>query len=484
MKNLFRTLFVLAVLACLLALGIYYPLAAPKEASFSESENRNLAAFPDVKASLMKSSLDSDIETYLLDRFPGRDSLVSLSQKLKDRLSFASYEEYLQTAQEQKDPTADDDIDDALGELIGQLTVTPKATATPTNTPTETPSPTPEPTLPPEITATPTPSLTPPPSPTPAENPPIVAKEPADVKQFAATLRNYMSVDGVETAFGTYPRDNVQAFISVLNKYAETLPENGKLMYVIAPHSTYVNRFKNTSQNGYMKSESVAMINALSNDNVYAFDAYEILSEHIKQGEYVSFRADHHWTAYGAYLVCSQMLLRAGKIPCDFQSDLTHTFESNFLGTIYRDHPSEDLKKQADTLELVEPLFPHELRKITGKDTYKVIPFLNMNAPSNDRYAVYLGGIGGPWIYVESDNGQTENALVIMDSFGLSAFPTLMQSYKQVHYYDPSYYDYNTVGYTVSEMIEKYNITDIYVILADFHTYKSSYIIKNANSQY
>jgi hypothetical protein len=70
---------------------------------------------------------------------------------------------------------------------------------------------------------------------------------------------------------------------------------------------------------------------------------------------------------------------------------------------------------------------------------------------------------------------------VVTDSFGMCFLPFLTDNYKEVHYYDSRYYSYDAVGYTVAEMIEKHNIQDIYVIVADFHAFNSSFIITNAN---
>jgi hypothetical protein len=132
-------------------------------------------------------------------------------------------------------------------------------------------------------------------------------------------------------------------------------------------------------------------------------------------------------------------------------------------------------------LDLVQPSFPTEVRRITAKDEYIILDYIDYNARDNDRYTMYLGGPAGPWTYVVSDNGQTENCLVITDSFGMCYMPFLTTNYNEVHYYDARYYSYDAVGYTVAEMIEKHNIQDIYVIVADFHAFNSSFIITNAN---
>jgi hypothetical protein len=52
-----------------------------------------------------------------------------------------------------------------------------------------------------------------------------------------------------------------------------------------------------------------------------------------------------------------------------------------------------------------------------------------------------------------------------------------------VHYYDPRYFNQEAVGYTVAQMIEKYEIQDIYVVVGDLHSFDSSFIITSANKQ-
>ena len=60
---------------------------------------------------------------------------------------------------------------------------------------------------------------------------------------------------------------------------------------------------------------------------------------------------------------------------------------------------------------------------------------------------------------------------MIMDSFGLAFVPMVSQNYAQVHYYDPRYFDKNKVGGSVADMIRKYDIKDVYVVVGDLHSY-------------
>ena len=136
-----------------------------------------------------------------------------------------------------------------------------------------------------------------------------------------------------------------------------------------------------------------------------------------------------------------------------------------------------------DRLDLLSPKFNLEWRRIDGVDSYHLIDFLDYNALSNDRYTVYLGGPAGPWTYAVCDNNIERNALVICDSYGLAFVPMVTANYGQVHYYDPRYYDYDTVGYTVKEMIQKYKISDVYVVIGDLHSYDNDFLLYQVSSQ-
>ena len=459
MKNkLLQRIFIGLWVCILFCLGGYYMFFAPRESEFTETENRNLAAFPQITLqSLFSGQFGQEIETYLLDRFPLRDTAIQFTNHLESTLSFASYDDYLLIAENVDDPL-DAEFDASDRDALLAEVNKPTVPADPPAVETE-----PESTEPDETA--------------PTENPPIVPKPPITLEEIPEYLGIYIDTGNGSNALQNYYRDNVAAVTAVLNKYAELLPENGKLLFTVGPPSYLVNRFVNAENKVSFMSTWDEAVTSLGADNVFAFDSCEILSEGIKAGKYVSFRTDNHWTPYGAYLVYSQMAAQAGKEICSYPDDFVITTEEGFRGTYYRDNPSAYGGVPADTLEHVMPKVGVEYREITAPDEYKVIPFLKEDAVWNDRYTVYLGGPGGPWRYVQCDNEETENCLVITDSFGLTVIPYLTSNYNQIHYYDARYYNSDTVGYSVAEMIEKYQIQDIYVIVADFHSFDSGFIM-------
>lgn len=467
-KKMIPRLFIRLWMALLALLGMYYLLFAPRDSEYSQAENRTLAAFPDMSPeNIFSGKFGEEMENYLLDRFPGRNGVIYMTGRLENALSFASHDEYLLVAQGPEDlldtGVTPEDLDDLLNDFTQETTA-------PTI---------PEETLPPQTTAPAEDTL---PS-QPPEETTAPTQPPKTIEDFPSTAYVYMDTGYGEKSIASYSRSRVAAVTSVLNKYARLLPEDGKLLFTVVPQSQYANRFVNASKKVSFYATWDDIVNGLGDNNVHAFDTAEVLSRAIQAGEYVYFRTDMHWTPYGSYLLYSQMVSQAGKTPCSFTEDFDLTVEAPFRGTYYRDNPSAYMDVEPDTLDLLMPKFPLEWRRTTGKDEYKLIDFLNFNAKKNDRYTVYLGGPAGPWTYAECDNGETENCLVITDSFGLGYIPFLTCNYRQVHYYDPRYYEHKTVGYSVSEMIEMYDIQDIYVVVGDLHSFESSFLLTNAKKQ-
>lgn len=463
----FISIWIIGILAC----SVYFIGFAPKEPTYSEAENRNLAGLPDADIkSIISGEFGEGIEQYLLDNFPKRDYINAKVEYIKSKLSIATYEEFLAIADEMKDPL-DEEVD--LGDIDDLLSEEPTI---PNEEPTSNPNGE-KPSEPNEETTKPDdekPSIE-------AEYPPIEPKPEVTLDDFKDYYGVYMDTGKGLTTIHSFSKKNIAAFTKVLDKYAALLPEGGKLMFTFVVQSHYTNRYVSASNKVSYYGDWDDIVNAYSADNVYAFDSSEILGEAAKGGNYITFRTDNHWTPYGAYQVYKQMAERAGVTPADYFNDFIQDVYTPFRGTYYRDNPSAYENVKPDTLNLLTPKFATEVRRTTSKDNYKVIDFIDYNAKVNDRYTMYIGGPAGPWTNVVTDNGKTENCLLVTDSFGLCAIPFFATNYNEVHYYDARYYNADKVGYSVAEMIEKHNIKDIYVIIADFHTFDSSFIITKAN---
>ena len=464
MKKPFRAFGFLALwMVILLLLGSYYLFLSPRDSAYSETENRTLAGLPEFTLeSLFSGEYTQAFESWLLDHFPGRNAVISSTNKLQGIISMASHEEYLLIAQGPEDLLDAEQDEEALEDLLDDFISTE---------PPKTTDPNPEQ---PESTTASTETV-------PAET--VPTKPVVTLEDFPSTLGVYMDRGKGESELQSYSRKRVAAVTAVLNKFARLLPEDGTLTFTVVPQSTLGNRYVKANQKVSFYATWDDVVNGLGDENVFAFDTAEILGQAIARDEYVYFRTDMHWTPYGSYLVYCEMAKQAGKTPCSYAEDFEITPETPFRGTYYRDNPSAYTGVEPDVLDLLMPKVPLQWRRVTAPDEYKLIDFLNFNAKKNDRYTVYLGGPAGPWTYAACDNGETENCLVITDSFGLGYIPFLTANYAQVHYYDPRYYEEKPVGYSVAEMIEMYDIQDIYVVVGDLHSFGSGFLTTSANSQ-
>ena len=458
MKKILFRLFIYLWVGVMVLIGIHLFFFAEKEATVEENENRTLAPFPGINTeTIFGGSWSQDMENWMSDHTPFRNKTIEISRTIRQTLSLASVEEQLANMTRTDDALSEPDVSEE--ELIAAARALFWKKVHNTDS---------EDSLPMNVT-----------NPELVVNPPKAAASESD---FPSSFPVHLEIDGKKYDYYNFSKKNVIGVINVLNRLAAVLPSDGTVVFTMVPQSSIGTRFANAKEKTDLSCCAEAMIEALAADNVHGVSATNILAEAMKNGEYVYFRTDMHWTPFGTYLVYREMADLAGVKPADWD-DYDKTVESPFRGTYYRDNPTTYMRDNPDDLTLVTPKFGLEWRRITSPDGYKVIPFLNMNAKKNDRYTVYLGGPAGPWTYAECDNGKKNNCLVICDSFGLAFVPMVTQNYKQVHYYDPRYFDRKTVGGSVAEMIEKYDIKDVYVVVGDLHAYSSGFLLTQLSNQ-
>ncbi|MCQ2511971.1 MAG: DHHW family protein [Lachnospiraceae bacterium] len=433
-------------IALMVFLGVNF-LFAGKGGEIIESENRTLALAPDFRPqNVFNGNISDDTESFLADHIFGRSMAIGFYNRLKDRASFATYEDSLAIQSGAKDALAGEKVsDEELAKMAEELRRQREA----------------------EIKAAETTAI-----------PNVKPKSTKDIDSFDDWLG--ISINGEDYYY--FSKDGILATASVLNRVANCLPKDGHVVFTMVPQSVAGNRYVAEPGKGGFVSTSEELVDAATNTKVRAVNSAEILGKGIEHGEYVYFRSDMHWTPYGTWLVYSEMLKMAGQKPAAWE-DFNIQVEEPFLGTYYRDGPTLYMEQNPDRLDLVTPKFNVSWRRIDGVDSYHEIPLLDFDAMYNDRYTVYLGGPAGPWTYAACDNGIDRRALVICDSFGLGFVPQVLANYGQVHYLDCRYYDYWTVGYTVKEMIEHYNISDVYVVIGDLHAYDNEYILYQLSSQ-
>lgn len=454
-KNLLAVLAIASLLALLLV-GVYELVLTPEGETFSESENRLLATRPGLSLSAWKSGAFAEgLEAYLADHFPGRRRLIAWSQDLRQVGSLATWEDYARVSEDEGQVMD-------YGALAEQTAaaVTPRPTAQPTAVPPLTPQP--------DAAA----------SPAPATATPRPTKEPVDLTAWPRELHFYL-MDGDKKSAGiTKSQGELLRQGQLLSAYASLLPENGRLVMTVAPLSSRAARLQSYADPQGMTSEIEPFLHAVTPENVSVISAADLLSEPLLRGEYVYFRSDRHWTPYGAYLVVSRLMEEVGQSLPDYDA-FPKQQEYPFLGTVYRDTRNKRLMQNPDTLDLLTPLHPVEVRRYSAPNKYEVVPFIDENAKQEDRYACYLGGPHGQLTVVTRTDlpadAQPKTCCMITDSFGLCTVSYFLCCYDRVIIYDPRYYDKALMG-SLSQTIEGYGVQDIFAVAGEVDLYDSVYL--------
>lgn len=448
MKNKLMARLIYAFMGLMFIVGIVLICLPRVENEVSESENRLLAEKPRLTLkSLFGGEYDDKLEDYLSDHFPGRDTAIEISRFVSDSVSLASWEDYARI------------IEDPENDM--QVTAPEE-----TETPEEITYYEPDPTV--------VPVVTPEPVYTEATTEPQTAYERAhkpayDVKSFAETLGIRLYYNGTSKLYNTYERRTVQSMSAIFDKYASVLPEDGTFVMTVVPTSSRVTQFLAQKNPERMTSDTESFVYAVTSDKVETVSACDVLSERTVAGEYMFFTTDMHWTPEGAYYVVKEMLSKCGKTIIPY-GDFNITKESPFLGTLYRDNPTKQMKNNPDTLDIITPAQDYTVKRYTSKTDYTEIPLIKQDAKSNDRFTVYLGGSAGPWTVIETGADNDETCLVICDSYGLCTIPMFMTAYGRVCYYDPRYYDAGKMG-SVSGLMSDYGVKDVYLIAATIHSF-------------
>lgn len=451
-KGFLRTVFVLVCLLLLGAAGAYLLLVAPQEAAFSERENRMLAEKPALTAdTLWSGAYGAALETYFLDRFPLRDRVIAFAQACSDAVSLADYEDLDAVLEAPEDPALAAAAQ-AYEEYVPERTPTPRPTPSPTPTP---------------------PALTPTPSPTPN-----ALKEAAQAVDTAVstTLRVSGMLDGKEYgALVRFSPYDVKKGAALFDRFAAVLPEDGHVIVCFIP-STYRMR-------GFISAEGAEksvvspiepLINAVTGERVIAVPASETLGEAIGRGEYVYFRSDMHYTPWGTQLVMERALEQVGRkaLPYDAYSIEQ---EAPFLGTIYRDKPSQALRNHADTLDKLTPPHAVTVMRLLSAEEQTELPLLDENTHASDRYCVYLGGPGGPWTVLTGAPEAEDACLVVADSFGMVPAVLLTGAYRTVHYTDPRYFSAAKLKNNIAGLIRENGIRDVYLVFSEGHAFGTDF---------
>jgi hypothetical protein len=403
-------------------LGAIVAFILPLRPTYSESEMRYLAKFPEFSIdALISGSYFDDISTWFSDTFPYRELLTEANTVIKSYYG-------IETITVHGDVDIGDEIPDSPlivpdDPIIDYGDSTDK----------------------PDIQ---TPEYTPPVEESPED------KAEIEVQQLGAIV---VAGDSAYEYYG-YSEDCAIGFVSCVNKFNALANPTGNVYAMIIPTSMDITLDDDIRKQITSTADQKAAIDLFNKSfkNCIAVDGiYNAERQH--RNEYTYFRTDHHWTALGAYYAYEQFAKEKGITPISLATYPVKSF-NGFLGTFYSSSGQNPaLKENPDTVTAYMPFnnIDCTIMNKTGGSTMSW-PVINdvTDYGSSLKYLTFIGGDNALTTITNHDNPDGGVCVVIKDSYGNAFVPFLIPHYSTVYVIDPRYYTGSLSSFCADKEIE------------------------------
>lgn len=397
--------------------GTVMAFIIPLRPTYSESEKRNLASFPEFSIdALVSGSYFDDISTWFSDTFPFREKLTEANMYVKTFYGVKGEEEVAIHG----DVDVGDDIPDSPLIVPDEPIVNNDKPAS-DNTPPKEES---------------------------ADN-----RAELEVQQLGAII---VAGDSAYEYYG-FSEDCALGFVSCVNKLESLANPSGDVYAMIIPTSMDITlndatrkKVNTADQKSAIDLFNKSFKNCIAVDGIYA-------AERQHRNEYTYFRTDHHWTALGAYYAYEQFAKEKGIAPISLATYPVKNFDG-FLGTFYSSsNQSPALKKNPDTVTAYMPINNVECSYVqkTGDSpiSWPVINDVTDYGPGL-KYLTFIGGDNALTTIKNLDNPDGGVCVVIKDSYGNAFVPFLIPHYSTVYVIDPRHYSGSLSGFCADKEIE------------------------------
>lgn len=405
-------------LAALTVVSFIIPLRPTQ----SQMEKRNLAEFPAFSwEALISGSYFDDISTWYSDTFPGRESWLTLSSDIQSLHGYSEIAIAEDTAIQEVQPepeTAVTESPEQPKEVPGETAAEEETTA-----------------------------------PTEEQWGGVDAGSDAEIQlgkviQIGDSAFNYVGFSA------TYS----EKYAKTLSDFADYAAELG-VRTVSAPAPTSVGIMIEPEYleklNCADQQTTIAYFHERMSDNVVKVDTFNALLEH--NDEYIYFRADHHWTALGAYYSYEAICEALGYEPVPLE-EFEVWDQGEFEGSIYWKSPNPR-KLRLDNVYAYIPPGDIETLTTNGKSGGSPSELLvdTTERALNTKYLTFLGTDYALTTVTNNSIPDGPTCIVIKDSFGNPLVPFLAATYHKVYAIDYRKF----TGPTLRWLIQVYEADDV-----------------------
>ncbi len=420
-------------IAVMLAVGIAILVIAPKGKLQSETEKRYLQELPTPSLETIASGeFTEDFESFMSDKFFERDRIIRFASEVESLFSIVDFDDILEYGEGAQDSFVDENLkeedlssgveDENEESIVGEDSIEADKTE----------------------------------------------QEEALSGEFPYMLSIWAEENnGERKRLFEVSQKDVNKTVDIVNRLNDIVPEDGRIYYLSVLQALTANRYiRNLSTYAKWDNNIDAYMRTKVKEKVNVLSITELLQEPIRNGEYVYFRTDTHWTPQGAYYAYREIISSQGIEPVPYEA---YTFDSldNFLGTYYDLYQQSAMKNNADRLDIINPLIPVKYYVYTGKDEYREIPVTDRT--KGIKHEIYLGGNIRGLTVLRSEAGTGRKALMLKDSFGLIPSVYLSAHYDEIYIIDPRFYNSKQVESSVKQLIQEKGIEDVLIFVSDIN---------------
>ena len=256
-----------------------------------------------------------------------------------------------------------------------------------------------------------------------------------------------------------FSRAGAEAYASMLNTVKQMLGEGVQVYDLVVPSSFGVCLSEEVQEElgASDQRSAIRYTHSLIDTSVHVVDLMDLLVSH--NAEYIYFNTDHHWTTLGAYYAYQQFCREKGITAHSLDQFETMEFPG-FLGTYY--YEAEQPRSLAENPDTVTAYIPMGTNEETYYDEnwqeyhwYVVSDVSDYSA--GNKYSCFIGG-DNPLTEIHNPAIQDGSAcLVIKESYGNAFVPFLVDHYQHIYVVDYRYYK----GESLSTFAPAHGVTDV-----------------------
>lgn len=256
-------------------------------------------------------------------------------------------------------------------------------------------------------------------------------------------------------------KEKVNDNIQTISSFSQDMNKlNISTYLLIIPNSIYINSDKLPDGVEVENQESIInYIYSKSKDTININVTKKVKEENETNPLY--FKTDHHFNSDGAYVAYSEFCKAAQIKATPLENFEKVNVSNDFLGTF--DSKAQILNQKSDQIFAYQNEINNNLQEgIYDKEKINTI-FNEKYLAGKDKYSYFLNGNNSK-VVIKTKVSNDKKLLVIKDSYAHIMAQFLCQNYKEIHFLDPRYTNFDYAKYAkengITDVVFIYNVSN------------------------